>query len=112
MEHVVDKQKFNISLSYTVVSWMTGRKSVIPKFFPETSLRKEKLEVDEYFQVQGERDIFALGDIACNMDDQLKPSAQVAMPQGKAAVGILMALRSGHSPKPFKYIDLGEMIGL
>ncbi|MCF1422294.1 NAD(P)/FAD-dependent oxidoreductase [Mangrovimonas futianensis] len=75
--------------------------------------RNNRLKVNEYNQVLGYDNIFALGDIA-NMESKDYPKghpqvAQPAIQQGSLLGKNLLKLIAGKSMKKFKYIDKGSM---
>ncbi|MCF1192049.1 NAD(P)/FAD-dependent oxidoreductase [Mangrovimonas sp. AS39] len=75
--------------------------------------RNNRLKVNEYNQVLGYDNIFALGDIASmESKDYPKGHPQVAQPaiqQGSLLGKNLLKLIAGKSMKKFKYIDKGSM---
>ncbi|WP_053971713.1 NAD(P)/FAD-dependent oxidoreductase [Mangrovimonas sp. ST2L15] len=75
--------------------------------------RNNRLKVNEYNQVLGYDNIFALGDIASmESKDYPKGHPQVAQPaiqQGSLLGKNLLKLMAGKSMKKFKYIDKGSM---
>ncbi|GLB50255.1 NAD(P)/FAD-dependent oxidoreductase [Neptunitalea lumnitzerae] len=69
--------------------------------------------VNEYNQVDGYNNIFAIGDIALMMSDEYPKGhpqlAQPAIQQGELLAKNLMNLINNKPMKPFKYIDKGSM---
>ncbi|MFN3652698.1 MAG: NAD(P)/FAD-dependent oxidoreductase [Armatimonadota bacterium] len=78
--------------------------------------RKGRLQVDDFLQVEGVPNVYALGDIAAVTDPQtektLPPTAAVAVQEGKALAEILVARLENRAPKPFRYEHRGELISL
>jgi NADH dehydrogenase len=80
----------------------------------ETIARARRVIVDEYNQVKGIQNIFALGDIAFQTHDPNFPNghpqvAQVAIQQGKLLASNFKTFETRKSLKPFKYNDKGSM---
>ncbi len=76
--------------------------------------RGKRLLVDEYNQVQGTKNIFAIGDTCLQTTDPQFPNghpqlAQVAIQQGKWLAGNLWALANSRPLRPFHYQDRGSM---
>lgn len=75
--------------------------------------RPNRYKVNEFNQIDGYSNIFALGDIAL-MASEAYPNghpqvAQPAIQQGKLLGKNFMKLIRGKSMKPFKYVDKGSM---
>jgi len=72
-----------------------------------------RLNVNEFNQVQGYPEIFAIGDIACMQSTDYPMGhpmmAQPAIQQGKNLGENLVRLLNGKSLKPFNYKDKGSM---
>lgn len=72
-----------------------------------------RLNVNEFNQVQGYPEIFAIGDIACMQSEDYPRGhpmmAQPAIQQGKHLGENLLRLVEGKSLKPFTYKDKGSM---
>ncbi|WPU90936.1 NAD(P)/FAD-dependent oxidoreductase [Mucilaginibacter sabulilitoris] len=81
----------------------------------ESSLGKgRRMITNEYNQVQGYENIYAIGDISIQFDDADYPDghpqlAQPAIQQGKALAKNLLRVACGQQMKAFKYFDKGEM---
>lgn len=72
-----------------------------------------RILVDEYNQIKGRDDIFAIGDVAC-MESEKFPRghpmvAPPAMQQGKHLAKNLKRKLKGKDYRPFKYVDKGAM---
>lgn len=75
-----------------------------------------RLLVNEFFEVQGVRDVYALGDNAAQTDPRTRQpyvaTAQVAIRQARALAGQLEAELTGRARRPFRFRVLGEMVPL
>lgn len=94
--------------------WAAGVTGSLIDGLPEPSTAKgNRFLVNEFCEVQGYRNVFAVGDIAFmptaenpNGYPQLAP---VAMQQGTMVAKNLNGALSGKSPKSFRYLDKGSM---
>jgi NADH dehydrogenase len=73
-----------------------------------------RIIVDEFNEVQGYDNIFAIGDLCFQNTDTTYPQghpqvAQVAIQQGEALAHNLIRLSEGKTLKPFTYRDYGKM---
>lgn len=73
----------------------------------------QRLQVDEFFQVAGKEDVYALGDVAAMISEQLPKGhpmlASVASQQGASLAKMFNNKVKGKSSKGFKYNDKGTM---
>jgi NADH dehydrogenase len=105
-----DGQKINTN----TVIWAAGISGVLPDGLPpELVGRGRRLIVDEFNQLKGVPDIFAIGDVSL-MSTPDYPNghpqvAQVAIQQGLNLAWNLVTLKHQGKLKPFKYIDRGSM---
>lgn len=86
----------------------------VPGLPAEVVGRGRRIQVDEYNQVKGTSNIFALGDICFQTTDKNFPNghpqlAQVAIQQGVALAANLKRLQLNEPLKPFTYNDKGSM---
>jgi NADH:ubiquinone reductase (H+-translocating) len=94
--------------------WAAGVKAnSIEGINPSIIMRGGRIKVNEYNQVDGCQNIFALGDVAL-MTEEKYPNghpqvAQPAIQQGKLLGKNLINFIRGNELKPFKYRDLGSM---
>ena len=80
---------------------------------PSIIMRGGRMKVNQYSQVDGYQNIFALGDVALMTEEKFPNGhpqvAQPAIQQGKLLAKNLVNLIRGNELKPFKYSDLGSM---
>jgi NADH dehydrogenase len=97
------------------VVWAAGVKAnAITGFSSEIFGRGGRIKVNEFNQVEGFKNIFALGDLALMTTDADFPDghpqmAQPAIQQGKLLAQNFTKIINNQSPKSFKYKDLGSM---
>ncbi len=99
------------------VIWTAGnRVSPVIADLPLTQTKDGRLKVNEFFEVEDARDVYALGDNAAQIDPQTGTpyvaTAQVAVPQGRALASIIEADLTGREKRPFRFKMLGEMVPL
>ncbi|HSD52348.1 MAG TPA: NAD(P)/FAD-dependent oxidoreductase, partial [Candidatus Methylomirabilis sp.] len=99
------------------VIWTAGnRVSPVVANLSLPRARDGRLLVDEYFEVQGAHDVYALGDNAAQTDPHTNQAyvatAQVAIRQARALGRNLEAELTGRERKPFRFRLLGEMVPL
>lgn len=96
------------------VLWSAGVKGATPAGLPENTLtRGNRYLVDDFNRVQGQENIFAIGDVAAFITEE-KPNglpgiAPVAMQQGKHLAKNIIHFLNQEAPEPFKYNDQGSM---
>jgi NADH:ubiquinone reductase (H+-translocating) len=98
------------------VVWAAGiRGNGIEGFPKEIYQRGNRLKVNAFNQVEGYKNVFAVGDIACMIDgDDDYPTghpqiAQPAIQQGELLAKNILKIIRNEEPKPFKYKNLGSM---
>jgi NADH:ubiquinone reductase (H+-translocating) len=94
--------------------WAAGVKAnSIEGINPSIIMRGGRMKVNEYSQVDGYLNIFALGDVALMTEEKFPNGhpqvAQPAIQQGKLLAKNLINLIRGNALKAFKYNDLGSM---
>ena len=103
------------SIRTTKVIWAAGiignRIEGLPA---EAYARGNRLKVNEFNQIEGLSNVFALGDVALmsadkNWSDGHPQVAQVAIQQGKRLASNLVRWAKGKQPASFRYTDLGSM---
>lgn len=96
------------------VIWAAGIICPVTDGIPETLLgRGKRIRTDRYLRVEGEKDVFALGDASIVAGDPDYPDghpqvAQTAIQMAKTLARNLRRLPNDQW-KPFKYRDLGSM---
>lgn len=96
------------------VLWAAGVKGTIPSGLDTVAITKSsRLKVNEFNQVEGHSDIFAIGDVAVQISEDypngLPGVAPVAIQQGKALAKNLIRLLKKENLHPFKYKNQGSM---
>lgn len=91
--------------------WTAGVKGEVMPGLPQERVgRGGRIMVDEYNQVKGYDDLFALGDIAM-MQTEEYPNGhpQLAQPAIQQAKNLAFNLNKGEMKRPFRYKDKGTM---
>lgn len=96
------------------VIWTAGVMGAAVEGFDATVIQRgNRIKVNEYNQVEGFTDIFAIGDVATMMTDKTPIGhpmmAQPAIQQGQLLANNLGNLRDGKPLKAFVYKDKGSM---
>ncbi len=103
----------DFQIQAALVIWAAGVKAVIPQGIPDTSTQFGRIRVNEFSEVVGIENVYAIGDVAVMVsDDNPKGHAMVAQPaiqQGALLAKNLVRKRNKKSLIPFKYKDLGSM---
>ncbi len=94
--------------------WAAGVKGQMPKGIKaENIVSGNRLKVNEYNQIEGVNDIYAIGDIAfMNTENYPKGHpqvAQVALQQAKNLANNFLNIQHDKHLKPFEYKDKGSM---
>jgi len=95
--------------------WAAGVTAIVFKGIPETSYgRGKRMVVNEFNEVQGLPDVYAIGDTCIQMTDKNFPQghpqvAQVAIQQGENLGKNLIKAIKNEQLKPFGYFDKGSM---
>jgi NADH dehydrogenase len=97
--------------------WTAGnRVSQVVADLPLAKARDGRLLVNEFFEVKGASDVYALGDNAAQTDSPTGApyvaTAQVAIRQARALARQIEAELTGRERKPFRFRILGEMVPL
>lgn len=105
----------DLSFDTATVIWTAGVKGALVNGLSADALveRADRIKVNEFNQVQGYENIFAIGDIAL-MASEAYPyghpqMAQPAMQQGNQLAENIIRLLKKKQPKPFAYKDKGSM---
>ena len=91
--------------------WTAGVKGEVRPGLPQEMVgRGGRIMVDEYNQVKGQDDLFALGDIAMMQTDEYPNGhPQLAQPAIQQAKNLAFNLNKGEMKRPFRYKDKGTM---
>lgn len=95
--------------------WVAGIKPADLKFdLPIAKSPDGRLVVNEYLQLEGHKEIFAIGDIASFMQKNapLPALAQVAQKESKRVAKNIKLMIKGKKPKPFFYHHSGNLSSL
>ncbi|MCG8573415.1 MAG: NAD(P)/FAD-dependent oxidoreductase [Flavobacteriales bacterium] len=100
-------------LSDTLI-WAAGVKGQIPMGIDASKIgRGNRIVVNTYGQMEGEEDIYVLGDVALMkteaFPDGLPMMGSVAMQQGSYLAKAFSRLAKGKNVRPFEYNDKGTM---
>ena len=100
-------------LSGSMLIWAAGVKAVVPNGIDATAIKGGRMSVNEYNQIIGYENIFAIGDAAIMVSEEFPQGhpmvAQPAMQQGKLLAQNLIRQKDGKAMLAFKYKDLGSM---
>lgn len=105
----------NLVLETATLIWTAGVQGAMVNGLPASSLveRVERIKVNEFNQVLGFENIFALGDIASMITEEYPQGhpqvAQPAIQQGKLLGENFGRLLKNEKMKPFEYNDKGSM---
>jgi len=96
------------------VLWAAGVKGEMPEGIPSESIAKgNRIYVDNINRVKGYENVFAIGDVAAMITDELPNGlpgvAPAAIQQGTALGKNLVRLIKGEQTVPFKYKDKGSL---
>jgi len=99
-------------ISSTLI-WAAGVQGNVLDGIPEDAVEKSRILVNEYNQVDGLKNVFAIGDIAAQKSEKnpkgLPMLAPVAMQQGRHLAKNFKKLARGKKMVPFDYLDKGTM---
>ncbi len=108
---MVTTNKKNLPASTLI--WAAGVKGTIVPGLPDGSTEKGRYLVDEYNQVKGTENVYAIGDVAAMLSDENPKGhpmlAQVAIQQGTNLAQNFINKSRNRKLKPFQYKDLGTM---
>lgn len=97
------------------IIWSAGVKGKTVEGIPATSIvRGNRYQVDAFNQIEGVKNVFAIGDIAYMTTDKAYPNghpmvATVAQQQGVLLGKNLLKLINKQPLKPYTYLNLGSM---
>jgi NADH dehydrogenase len=95
--------------------WAAGITANVFEGIPLESLGiGKRMKTNQFNQVEGFDNIWAIGDISVQITDPVYPHghpqlAQVAIQQGVNLAKNFLAMQKGEEMKPFKYFDRGDM---
>lgn len=94
--------------------WTAGVKgSVISGFEEGEHFKKGRYLVNEFNQIKGLKNVYAIGDVAAMISDETPKGhpmlAQVAIQQGNNLARNILRWQAGKEPRPFAYYDMGNM---
>lgn len=105
--------KDGLSFKTEAVIWSAGVKGAPVEGIAESVDRASRVRVNDFNQVEGFEDVFALGDVAAMYGDKFKfghpMMAQPAIQQGELLAENLVRLANKQSLKKFVYNDKGSM---
>src|SRR5690606_22165235 len=105
----------DISFETATLVWADGVKGEVRKGMDDAALlsKSKRLLVNEFNQVIGFENIFAIGDVASMVTEEFQAGhpmmAQPAIQQGKQLGDNLLRLMENKAMKPFAYKDKGAM---
>ncbi len=95
--------------------WAAGIQGNFLQGLPnEAKVRGNRIAVDRFNRVQGTENMYAIGDVASVVGDEIYPNghpqlAQAAIQQGKNLAKNFIARQKGKEMQPFTYKNLGSM---
>lgn len=111
-EPIVELSNGTCLKSYNVI-WVAGVKANSLSGLEETSYNRGRLVIDEYNQVAGHDNIFAIGDTSLLISDTTPKGhpqvAQVAIQMAKCLAKSLNGKLKGKTPTKFVYSDRGSL---
>lgn len=105
----------DLSFDSATVIWTAGVQGALPHGLKADSFIKNvnRIKVNQFNQVEGYTNLFAIGDIAVMSSEQYTQGhpmmAQPAMQQGRLLAENLIKIINKKEPKPFEYKDKGSM---
>lgn len=102
--------------AYTVI-WTAGVKAPpLTERVPAPRTRDGRLQVNEYLEIPGHPDVYAVGDLAHFLDPRtgrpLPWNAPAAIQQGRTAAANVLRRIHGRKPEPFVYRSSGDLVSL
>ncbi len=98
------------------VIWTAGaRASVKLEDIDLPSDERKGLRVDAYCRVEGQENVWGIGDCAANVDSNgnpIPPNAQAGVQGGHAVAKNVLAAMNGGELEPFEYKSLGQLVEL
>ena len=100
------------AISHQGLIWTAGSRPVSIPMTPTPAKDRDRLRIGPTLNLEGDSDVFAIGDISHAPDQRWPATAQVAMQQGAAVADAMASQRRGERPQPFQFTDRGEMLSL
>ncbi|MGK6352695.1 NAD(P)/FAD-dependent oxidoreductase [Parapedobacter sp. DT-150] len=102
------------SIETKTVLWSAGVMGQFPSgISPDIVVRGNRIRIDDVCRVIGMNDVFAIGDAAAMVTDDLPRGhpgvAPVAQQQGQLLAKNIMRMINGQPTEPFRYFDKGSM---
>lgn len=107
--------KEDLTFNSATLIWAAGVKGALISGLDgkELVVSCDRVKVNEFHQVEGHTDIFAIGDVAFMQTEECPQGhpmmAQPAIQQGKNLGENMVRLIEGQPLKPFSYVDKGSM---
>lgn len=99
--------------SASTVIWAAGVKGIIPEGIQADAIERGRIKVNQFSQVTGHENIFAIGDVSIMISEKHKNGhpmmAQPAIQQGSHLASNLKRLSFGKTMKEFEYKNFGSM---
>ena len=113
----LNTQKGDSEIYCGAIIWAAGVQAsvlgnLVQKKLPVNSDKAGRLMVNSHCCLDCDKNVFVIGDLAYSKDEngRLLPGiAPVAMQQGRYVAGEIIARIAGRNPRPFKYIDKGNL---
>ena len=105
----------NSSIPSETLIWAAGVQGIIVDGIPTNHMDAGRFEVNEFNQIKGFSNLFAIGDIAIMKDlnypkgHPMVAQVALAMQQGRLLGKNLINLINGNQLIPFEYLDKGSM---
>jgi NADH:ubiquinone reductase (non-electrogenic) len=97
-------------IPFGLLVWSTGIGSTsFVRSLPFPKDRTGRISTDDYFRVQHQSMIYALGDCAVIAEKNFPATAQVAQQEGRYLAGQLNRMAKGKPAEPFQYKNLGML---
>jgi NADH dehydrogenase len=112
-DHIILEDGTRINTKSTM--WVGGVRPANLNFDVEVMKTPDgKLVVNEYFEIENHKNIFAIGDVAAfKQNNSMLPAlAQVAEKEARAVSENIKLLIQGKNPKPFVYEHSGTLVSL
>tara|TARA_Y100001968_G_scaffold35740_1_gene27356 strand:- start:9967 stop:11169 length:1203 start_codon:yes stop_codon:yes gene_type:complete len=100
------------NINYSGLIWTARLKPSLLDIVYSFSNGMNRVQVNEFLQIEEFKNIFFVGDITTNINTFFPSSAQGAMQQGFTTAHNILSLRKGEQLQTFEFHDLGEMLSL